>query len=431
NQTGKNYAYINSLVRGCFIKWMREKLELGNQQFIVNIPEIWEFVNGSSVTFKPPNSSLKKRLILIPSEQIDMDEFTIPQEWVDIPNWAGDYYVAVQVDFEEKYLHIWGYVSRQTLKQKKDYDPIFRNYYVDADYLIDEMNLLWIAAEICAEKGDVELLGELSLQEGESLINQLSKVSRYSPRLDVDFERWGKLLNNQQFLRKLYQKRTESIGVKIFRSITDWLTGIYEENLKTFDDFIEQKRQSLVFLGHSLEEFRSTSLPLTEYRSIPLEREIKELYQKQDQIVLPGNLSSEEALVYLLENTDNQTILWECAEYLQKINPDHPSNAMRKIIDLGMQLMGYPVALMVAALPQKNEKIAVLLRVYPMGDQICLPERISLNVLDENGNKIRGLEAIARDNDAYIQLYFRGDKKERFGVCVSLQSAKITEYFEV
>lgn len=159
---------------------------------------------------------------------------------------------------------------------------------------------------------------------------------------------------------------------------------------------------------------------------------IKELYLKQNQFSLPTNLTSEEALVYLLENTQDETLRWESAKYLQKINPNHPRNAIRKIIDLGMQLMGYPLALMVAVLPHKNpQKVSILLRVYPMSDRISLPENLSLIGLDENGLNIPGLEAKSRSQDAYIQLYFIADHGDRFGVCVALQSAKITEYFEV
>ena len=35
--------------------------------------------------------------MLIPSEAIDDSELEVPQEWVDIPSWAADYYLAVQI----------------------------------------------------------------------------------------------------------------------------------------------------------------------------------------------------------------------------------------------------------------------------------------------------------------------------------------------
>lgn len=419
NETSKNYAYMNSLVKNCFINWMKENLDLNNGQIAVNLSETWEFVNGCAINIK------NKRLILIPNNNIDTEEFTIPQEWVDIPSWAGDYYLPIQIDLEAKYLHIWGYISRQSLQAKADYDSVFRNYNIDTGYLIDDLDLLWIASEICEEKGEIQSLPELTINLAENLIKKLSKVTRYSPRLDVDFQQWAALLNNQKWLRQLYCERLE-LTKPIYTSITDWLKGIYTENFLTFEEFINQKQNTLIFrLFAPLEE---TKLDISD----EIKPKIKELYLKQNQFTLPANLPPEESLVYLLENTDNETIRWESAEYLQKINPNHPRNAIRKIIDLGMQLMGYPVALMVAVLPHKNpQKVSILLRVCSMGDRLVLPENLSLIGLDENGLNIPRLEAKSRSQDAYIQLYFIANQGDRFGVRVALQSARITEYFEV
>jgi Protein of unknown function (DUF1822) len=235
NQTSKKYAYINSLVRNSVIKWLRENLDLENQQITVNIPETWEFVNGSSVQINPPKTPLKresaKRLILIPSDVIDLEELVIPQEWVDISTWAGDYYLPVQIELEEKYLHIWGYVSREKLKAKAEYDQIYRNYHIDADHLIDEMDLLWMAAEICQEKGAVKSLSGLSVEEGEKLINQLSKNARYSPRLDVEFEQWEKLLHDESLLKRLYQQRVEPETQRVKEPINlmKWLEDQFDQ----------------------------------------------------------------------------------------------------------------------------------------------------------------------------------------------------------
>lgn len=463
NETGKNYAYMNSLVRNCFVNWLKQNLDLKNNSISVNLSETWEFVNGCAITikinnsdcildednednldFNSPKSSLEKvtfkRLILIPHDNIDTEEFTIPQEWVDIPNWAGDYYLPIEIDLEAKSLHIWGYISRQSLQAKADYDSVFRNYDIDAGYLIDDLDLLWIATEICEEKGEIKSLPELSINSAENLIKKLSKNSRYSPRLDVNFEQWASLLNNQKWLRQLYCERL-NLTKPIYTSIADWLKGIYTENFLTFEEFVYQKQNTLIMLGKSLEEIKldiSNEIKQNQlaFRSNLSSNEIKpkinELYLKQNQLTLPTNLTSEEALVYLLENTEDETIRWESVKYLQQINPNHPSNAIRKIIDLGIQLMGYPLALMVAVLPHKHpQKVSILLRVCPMGDRLILPENLSLMGLDENGLNIPKLVAKSRSQDAYIQLYFIADHGDRFGVSVGLQSAKITEYFEV
>ncbi len=54
--------------------------------------DTWQFVNGSVLELNG------KRIVLLPSKAIDRSELVIPQEWVDIPAWAGDYFMAVQID---------------------------------------------------------------------------------------------------------------------------------------------------------------------------------------------------------------------------------------------------------------------------------------------------------------------------------------------
>ena len=70
---------------------------------IASSENLWEFVTGFALNLG------KSRLVIIPSETIDTDEFSVPQEWVDIPELAADYYLAVQVNFEDRWLRVWGF----------------------------------------------------------------------------------------------------------------------------------------------------------------------------------------------------------------------------------------------------------------------------------------------------------------------------------
>jgi hypothetical protein len=88
------------------------------------------------------------KVIFIPSQNIDITSCEIPQEWVDLPNWFGDYYVPVQVDLEAKYLHLWGMVTHQQLKQSAKLDSLFRYYHVGIDLLVSNMDLLWTSCEL-------------------------------------------------------------------------------------------------------------------------------------------------------------------------------------------------------------------------------------------------------------------------------------------
>jgi hypothetical protein len=100
-----------------------------------------------------------------------------------------------------------------------------------------------------------------------------------------------------------------------------------------------------------------------------------------------------------------------------------------KLIDLGMQIAGYPVALIVEVIPGYNNKNDIILQVHPTGNQIYLPPLLQLTVLDESG--LVFLEAQARSADNYIQLQFSGLPGEQFSVRVALGDASIMEDFVV
>ncbi|HEY9805207.1 MAG TPA: DUF1822 family protein, partial [Candidatus Obscuribacterales bacterium] len=75
------------------------------------------------------------------------------------------------------------------------------------------------------------------------------------------------------------------------------------------------------------------------------------------------NVSVIPALTQLLETTQDEEIRWTAAELLWTLEPDHPTAGVRRMTDLGIQLAGHAIALMVAILPKPEQKVAVLLRV--------------------------------------------------------------------
>lgn len=100
-----------------------------------------------------------------------------------------------------------------------------------------------------------------------------------------------------------------------------------------------------------------------------------------------------------------------------------------KIIDLGIQIIGYPLALIVTITPVTNEEIDILAQVYPAGGQLILPKNLQLIVRDEAEEN--SMEVQARDSDNWIQLEFSGEKNERFSINVALDNFGITEYFVI
>ena len=108
--------------------------------------------------------------------------------------------------------------------------------------------------------------------------------------------------------------------------------------------------------------------------------------------------------------------------------PD-PHVRRAKLIDLGMQLAGNSIALVVELRPESERKTSILLQVHPTGSQIFLPPLLQMIVLDETEAVF--LEAKARRADNYIQLQFSGTTGERFSVKLALGEVSITENFAI
>ena len=108
--------------------------------------------------------------------------------------------------------------------------------------------------------------------------------------------------------------------------------------------------------------------------------------------------------------------------------PD-PHVRRAKLIDLGMQLAGNSIALVVELRPESECKTSILLQVHPTGSQIFLPPLLQMIVLDETEAVF--LEAKARRADNYIQLQFSGTTGERFSVKLALGEVSITENFAI
>jgi Protein of unknown function (DUF1822) len=99
-----------------------------------------------------------------------------------------------------------------------------------------------------------------------------------------------------------------------------------------------------------------------------------------------------------------------------------------KSIDLGIEISGFSVVLIVEISEAKDGNMEIGLQVHPRNSQY-LPAELQLLVLDEAENVF--MEAKSRSADNYIQLQFRGERGEKFRVRIALGSANLTEYFEI
>ncbi|NEO52677.1 MAG: DUF1822 family protein [Okeania sp. SIO3B5] len=366
----RRHALINRLVLNRFTKWLKTEAPIEEEchvwPSVEDLPSIWEFVNGSALTIG------NTRLVLIPQEAMDTDEFSVPQEWVDIPDWLADYYLAVQVNLEQGWFRVWGFISHKTLKQKAEFDPVLRNYSVAGELLIEDLTVMWVAREFEeTERAEVPALPKLFGDEFDRISEVLGKPRGYSPRLlvtnsetvddsEVAFPKWAALMSKESLRQQLYSKlcgkyQSSSSNASKREKLSGWRDGISSN-------------------GYHL-----------------------------------GRKSA-----YATRNS--------------RVRNEIRGN---KIIDLGTSLNPQKVDLVMFVTPEVDEKISVEPRLSPVGDAGCLPSNIKLSWLSQEGRETENVVQSGEDN-LYLPLPRETYKpNQSFTIQVSLGEVKITEDFEI
>ncbi|MEB3182284.1 MAG: DUF1822 family protein [Nostocaceae cyanobacterium] len=212
-------AYINNLCLSAILPWLQEDFSPQAQPAFntAALPSIWEFVNGCAI------SVANKRFILIPSEAIDISELRVPQEWIDIPSWVGDYYLAVQIEPDAGWVRVWGYSTHEKITTVASYQPSDRTYSLDASQIFSDISSLAVVQRLCPQeptKSSIALLPSLPQQQAENLIARLSNLKVITPRLAIPFQLWGALIEHGGWRYRLYQRR---LGLPEQWSILEWL----------------------------------------------------------------------------------------------------------------------------------------------------------------------------------------------------------------
>ena len=454
NPTSRCQAYLNDLCWQTFIPWLEAWLEEdSNESNLIDkkyLANIWEFVNGSIINLG------QTKIVLIPSETTDIEEFDIPQEWVDIPQWQADYYLAIQVNLDfpdEAWMRVIGYVSYQQLKDKGVYEPSDRSYYISQEYLEEDITEILLSYQQVAQtKQELVTQTGLSLATANQLLDKLGNPSVYYPRLAIPFPQWAMLVSNPQWRQKLFEKRTESAKVSLFSSqavnLRQWLQKVVSTIEEEVFSTIEEGWQTVETLFTPLEP-----IPVRGYQNTE-ETITKEAITPLIQLLQPNNLEKErtqaagvlgkiggghpeviEALTELLHTAKEEETRWEAALSLGKIDPGNPHGGVKKgkLIDLGIQLEGQKIVLIVAIMPQTQDRVGVWIQLKPANELIKLPPHLKLSIISQGKTY---LEAEARsDNegkgkDKCIQLRFTPPSGTNFQVQVTLDNASFTENFD-
>ncbi|WP_315791802.1 DUF1822 family protein [Fischerella sp. JS2] len=367
NPAARWNAYLNCLCLNAFLDWLKEDPDLGETPSVWpnyhQLPSFWEFVNGTCLTLGD------LRLVLIPSDKSNLTEFRIPQEWVDIPNWVANYYLAVQINLEENWIGVWGYTTHQQIRAKAKYDLMDRTYLLDEEDLIADINVMWVAQEVCSvQKPELKILPKLSSIQIEKLLKQLDDWTPDLPK-NVSEQEWMALLALDEGRQDLYQKRLAkhkgnlvAYNQPLVNNLSKWFQNVFEAGWHSFDSLVSSQQNTLAV------QFRNDAT-LNEVR-------------------VKG----------------------------------------AKLIDLGMQLRNTAVVLLIGLTSEIDEKVSIRVQLHPANEEVYLPPDLKLLLLSGSGNILQ--EVQSRSHDNFIQLKkFKSPPGKSFSLQVTLGDISIKEDF--
>lgn len=100
-----------------------------------------------------------------------------------------------------------------------------------------------------------------------------------------------------------------------------------------------------------------------------------------------------------------------------------------KLIDLGIEIAGQPVVLIITIQENNEQDVSIRSQVYPTDQSTTLPPSLKMSVLSETGDVFK--EVIARSADEFIQYQFEAQLGDKFGIELALGEARITEHFQL
>ncbi len=328
NTTAQHNAQLNQLCLQKTQAWLTEIGVVSSPAFAPEqMASIWELVNGSALNIG------NRRLILIPTDQLDREELRVPQEWVDIPTWMGDYYLAVQIDLESHSMNIWGYSSHRTLRETGSYSQLDRTYSIASDFMVANLDILWMAQILdLQEITTVPPISSLALDRSQSAIDQLSHPSPYSPRLNLDFGTWAAILSNNNLREHLYQRRLQVAN-------------------------LQNNPNPTLNLGHWIqEEFGQAIAQGWEMVNNVMGREFAPIRSR-------GDISIERA----------------------------------KLINLQYQLQETTVVMLVGLTPRDATTVEILVEISAAPGKVTLPPQLKLSYIDDAGEELQAVISRSQD----------------------------------
>ena len=220
------------------------------------LSDIWQGVNGSAIDIITKDKTTT-RLVLIPSHEEDMSQLRVPREWLDLPNWVGNYYVAVQINDDENYLQVWGYTTYEALKEKGYYDAIDETYALNIENLNEDLTLMYASIELYpCQRPHLNFEYTLKPENISEIIKQLKSATMVLPRLEVPFHQWGIIMDNPDWRKSLKQSTQintvadnnfeETVSKQVVH-LLQWFENSVVEGWQTLENLIDGNNLNLAY----------------------------------------------------------------------------------------------------------------------------------------------------------------------------------------
>jgi extradiol dioxygenase family protein len=253
-------ASLNYLCQQIILPYLQEYQ--ADSQFTDRCKEFWSLgINGSPITING------QCCIVLPTDALDRDELRIPQEWVECPELAADFYLAVHIDNEENLLRVWGYTTYNILKTKGHYSSRDRSYSLEQDEVCTDINSLWLLQQHFPTELNhpaIAPLPTLSLDRLTKILADLSQTNLLFLRRSLDFKEWGAVVANPQWRRMLIEKR-DAITIKraspSTNTLSKWLENRFEEGWQSVEQLIAPKLLGS-FMGNQVKRAKLIDLGL-------------------------------------------------------------------------------------------------------------------------------------------------------------------------
>ncbi|MEM7771769.1 MAG: DUF1822 family protein [Cyanobacteria bacterium P01_A01_bin.37] len=367
----QHQSFLNHLCCQTFLPWLQANY--AEEATIWPHPEtlssLWDVVSGTAITVNG------LRIVLIPTDDIDAEAMVVPQEWVDIPKWAADYYVAIQIDVEKQWLRAWGYAAHAQIKHRSRYSSVDRMYEIHREYVFQDFNAFWVICQLCPEQVSCEAIAPLpaiSEVAAERFIHLL--MSCAFPRIAIPFEEWGWLIAHDDWRQRFYEQR---------------IFGMTEVDVPEFVVNLELWTQHQVERGwHPIESIESID---------------------------------HEAI----RNLEFQPM----ALSFREVNPmSSPSPQRIKLINFAIDSNPRSVLLFMSIRPESEQKMGVVIQAHPLPGHQHLPVNLTLELRDHFNQVINVVRSHDRDN--FIQFAkLTCPLGTRFSLHLFLEECRVIEYF--